>query len=249
MKVVIHPEYKKLEDFVLRLPNLFNNEGEVIYTGRNILKRYAVGEFNLIVKRFRKPHLINKIAYSYFRLSKACRSYQHACRLQEMEILTPSPVAYIETYKGGLIEYSYYISLESPFEVFRSLYDVPFEEKKDLLKAFAYFAAELHKKDIYHKDFTQGNILFRRDLLGVSFSIIDINRMAFGPVTKEKGYKNFWALWEQVGSLTYIAKCYGYAMGYDEKESVNHILYYNNLFNIRKKSKLAYFSALLFPKL
>lgn len=247
MKVVINPAYSFLSDFINNLPDCFESDGDVIYEGRNVLKKFYIRSEHLVVKRFRVPHLINRVAYSFFRESKALRSYQFALRLLGMNVNTPTPIAYIEEYKNGLIYYSYYISLESEFDIFRSLYDLPLDQKQDILKSFAYFTSELHKKGIYHKDYTQGNILFKRGSEDIEFTIIDINRMAFNFVNKEKGFKNFQALWEKEDSLIYIAEWYSFYMGYDKQESIDRILYYNRLFNIKKESILKYLCC-SFPK-
>lgn len=66
MKVVINPKYSFLTDFIYHLPECFFKEGETIYQGRNILKRYDVQGFHLIVKRFKRPYIINQIVYSFF---------------------------------------------------------------------------------------------------------------------------------------------------------------------------------------
>ena len=40
--IVLHPDFKKLEDWVLSIPKLFKNrEGELIYKGRNELRAFA----------------------------------------------------------------------------------------------------------------------------------------------------------------------------------------------------------------
>ena len=248
MRVEINSEYKSIADFIHTIPDIFDSEGQVIYEGRNVLRKYSIDGLSLVVKRFKKPHVINKVVYSYFRKSKACRSFEHAFQLIQLGIGTPTPVAYIENYSCGIISYSYYISLESSAQTLKTLYDVPFEEKKEILKAYAQFAADLHCKEVYHKDFTQGNVLFQENKDKVTFSLVDINRMEFRPITQKAAYKNFWALWEQESSIIYIAKWYAYYRGFDETETISQILYYNHLYNIRKESKILYYFVSLFPK-
>jgi tRNA A-37 threonylcarbamoyl transferase component Bud32 len=248
MRIEINPVYQSIADFIHTIPDIFDSEGEVIYKGRNVLRRYSIGGLSLVVKRFKKPHVINKVVYSYFRKSKACRSYEHAFQLIKLGIGTPTPVAYIESYCCSMISYSYYISIESTAQTLKTLYSVPFEEKKEILKAFAQFASELHSKEVYHKDFTQGNILFEKDKEQTLFSLIDINRMSFGVVSKTAGYKNFCALWEQDASIAHIAKWYAYYRGFDEKETINKVMCYNRHFQSKGKSKLTYLLAFVFPK-
>ena len=70
MKVVINPKYNFLTDFIYHLPGCFFKDGETIYQGRNILKKYDIQGYRLIVKRFKRPNIINQIVYSFFRRSK-----------------------------------------------------------------------------------------------------------------------------------------------------------------------------------
>ena len=57
MKVVINPKYNFLTDFIYHLPGCFFKDGETIYQGRNILKKYDIQGYRLIVKRFKRPNI------------------------------------------------------------------------------------------------------------------------------------------------------------------------------------------------
>ena len=48
MKVVINPKYNFLTDFIYHLPGCFFKDGETIYQGRNILKKYDIQGYRLI---------------------------------------------------------------------------------------------------------------------------------------------------------------------------------------------------------
>lgn len=39
MKIVIHPEFADVSDFVRQLPQSFEREGELLYESRNVVKR------------------------------------------------------------------------------------------------------------------------------------------------------------------------------------------------------------------
>ena len=67
MKIVIHPQYEYLTDFIHRLPTFFEKEGTTIYDGRNRIKVFQVDGLLLNVKRFRKPILINSLIFSFLR--------------------------------------------------------------------------------------------------------------------------------------------------------------------------------------
>ena len=109
MKVVINPKYNFLTDFIYHLPGCFFKDGETIYQGRNILKKYDIQGYRLIVKRFKRPNIINQIVYSFFRRSKARRSFDYSLEVQKRGFGVGDPIAYIEIKHGGLLTDSYYI--------------------------------------------------------------------------------------------------------------------------------------------
>ena len=86
MKVVINPKYNFLTDFIYHLPGCFFKDGETIYQGRNILKKYDIQGYHMIVKRFKRPNIINQIVYSFFRRSKARRSIRLKFRSVDLEL-------------------------------------------------------------------------------------------------------------------------------------------------------------------
>ena len=102
MKVVINPKYNFLTDFIYHLPGCFFKDGETIYQGRNILKKYDIQGYRLIVKRFKRPNIINQIVYSFFRRSKARRSFDYSLEVQKRGFGVADPIAYIEIKHGGL---------------------------------------------------------------------------------------------------------------------------------------------------
>ena len=67
IKYLIHPDYEYLRPFIESLPTIFEQEGEVIYTGRNLIKVMQAEGLAVNVKRYRKPSLFNRIVYSFFR--------------------------------------------------------------------------------------------------------------------------------------------------------------------------------------
>ena len=77
---------------------------------RNQIKTTLLNGNGLCIKAFKKPNLINRIAYTFFRKSKAQRSFEFANRLLKLGILTPMPIAYFEFKTNGLIDKTFYIS-------------------------------------------------------------------------------------------------------------------------------------------
>lgn len=235
MKIVINPSYKFLENFIYSLPDNFEKSGDVIYEGRNILRQYTIKNLSVIVKRFKRPGLINRIAYRFFRLSKAHRSYQYGIELRRRGILTPQPIAFIEKHNFGLTD-SYYVSLESPFK--RTMREFWFNpeigDRHFILEAFGKFTSQMHQKEVLHLDYSAGNVLFDVEDGIPVFSVVDINRMRFGKVTEEEGYKSFKRLWLPNDVYIAIAKSYAAAHKYNEAHAIERICYYKNCFMKRK---------------
>ena len=53
----------------------------------------------------------------------------------------------------------------------------------------------MHEKGILHKDFTPGNILYKKDDAGYHFMLVDINRMSFGPISTKQGLPYLIKFW------------------------------------------------------
>ena len=198
MMIVENPEQKQFSDFVNTIHRQFDKGGTVIYQQRNEIRVFEVNNLLINVKKFKIPNLFNRVVYTFFRKSKAQRSYMYAFKLKAMGIETPEPVAYILTKRGGLLQYSYYISRQVDYN--RNLYEFGeggIEGREHILDAFAGFTASIHEKGIFHKDYSPGNILFKVENGKVEFCIVDINRMRFGKVSVLQGCLNFVRLWGQ----------------------------------------------------
>lgn len=231
MKIVLNPKEKQFETFIRSVPEIFEKEGKTIYKQRNEIKVFDVNGVSLNVKRFKVPHIINRIAYSFFRLTKAERSYRYALTLEEKGISTPAPVAYILLKNNGLLCYSYYISRQVSHA--HTMYEFGkggITGREYIIKAFARFTADLHEQGIYHKDYSPGNILFNVENEQVDFCLVDINRMQFGNVSYQKGYANFARLWGQKDFFLLLAKEYAHVRGIEPDECIQWILYYRDKF-------------------
>lgn len=191
----IAPEFAALTDFVASLPQRFESgEGEVIYDGRNQLRRFVVDGQRLIVKSFRTPNFINRIAYGWLRSSKAQRSFEYAARLRSLGIGSPAPVGWITERRGLLFGRSFYACLESalPYtykDIMAGTLAPDLEHRA--LEAIGLTTARLHDAGMLHKDYSRGNILFGPTADGnISVEIIDLNRIRFGTVSIEAGLAN-----------------------------------------------------------
>ena len=178
MRVIVNPKYAHLQKEIEEIPRSFQEKGDVVYDGRNVLKRIGLGSIDVVVKSFKKPHIINRVVYSFFRQSKAERSYIYSMEIQQHGFDTPEPVAMIEQFQSGLLSHSYYICCYDGGETVRSLMDGKVEGNEDKLSAFARYTAALHQAGILHLDYSPGNILIHQnDANEYSFSLVDVNRM------------------------------------------------------------------------
>lgn len=233
MKIILNKEFEQYKDFVENIPNIFDKEGSLVYQSRNVIKSFDVDGTTLNVKSYKIPILINKIVYTFFRKSKARRAYEYALELMERGFLTPTPIAYIETKKFGLLNRSFFISLHTPMQGNMRLIndgDKSNEGKEELIKAFAEYTAQLHEAGILHCDYSPGNILYEKyDENGVSryrFSLIDINRMQFRPVSIEMGCENFGRMRGNDEFFKMFATYYAQARKGDVDRCVTDFLYY-----------------------
>ena len=180
MRMEVNEAYTHLRDYIATLPSQFEHDGETIFEGRNVIKKFQVGGDTIVVKRFRKPHLIQKIIYTFFRHGKARRAYANGGRLLHLGFSTPTNIAYIETHRHGLLEYGYYISgVDDAPPICIKLND---QEQFDTTMAadLAGMMAALHKKGVLHHDLNSTNVLYHALPDGhYTFSFIDINRMKF----------------------------------------------------------------------
>ena len=183
MKYLIHNKFKDLQERIVFLIDHFLIEGKILVNGqRNIIKLFEFEEITLSIKSFKKPNLINKIVYRYFRKSKARRSFEFASKLMEMQIGTPQPVAFFENYDFVGLKESYYACehLENVFEFREIVQNEAFENRDFIIRKFTQFTFEMHEKGIEFLDHSPGNTLIRKNNDGsYSFFLVDLNRMQF----------------------------------------------------------------------
>ena len=231
IKYLIHPDYEYLRPFIESLPTIFEQEGEVIYTGRNLIKVMQAEGLAVNVKRYRKPSLFNRIVYSFFRAPKGLRAFHYPGRLLYLGFETPHPIAYIEERSGGLIGYSYFVSVQSGYtQNFYQFGHIPVEQCRQVITEFARYTARLHEAGIYHRDYSPGNILFDKVDGVYHFSLVDINRMSFGTVGLRKGCANFARLWGQTPLFTLLADEYAAARNFDRNLCRKLVLKYRARF-------------------
>lgn len=160
----------------------FDTTGEPLGDGeRNKIRITNFGGQTINIKSFKKPKLINKIAYRYFRKSKAERSYTYANRLHANGIGTPQPIGYYAFYDHIGIRDSYYISKHMSYDLtYRELVTHPdYPDHETILRQFTHFTHALHEKGIFFKDHSPGNTLIKKNGDSYDFYLVDLNRMDF----------------------------------------------------------------------
>jgi hypothetical protein len=161
----------------------FKTTGTVFGDGqRNIIKLFTVDGAVINIKSFKIPNLINKIAYKYFRKSKARRSFEYATNLLEKGIGTPQPIAFFENYSWLGLKESYYASEHLQTELtFRELVEIPdYPDHSTILRQFTLFSFNLHEKGIEFLDHSPGNTLIKKvSEKQYEFFLVDLNRMNF----------------------------------------------------------------------
>lgn len=225
-RILFNEKYNGIRTYIETIPQIMDTEGTYIYGGRrNLIKMFTAPDgTQLNVKRFKKPSLLNNIIYSTgLRKPKGLRAFTYPQILISKGIETPEAVAYIEDRCFGLLRHSYLVSLQCPYK--HLLYEVGDAKEgtyEHLAEAIAALAAKMHNANLMHLDFSPGNILWEKEGEEYRFSIVDINRMYFGPVTMEQGCRNFIRLWGPKKFISIIAREYARLRGFspDECEAV-----------------------------
>ncbi|MEO7978374.1 lipopolysaccharide kinase InaA family protein [Flavobacterium sp.] len=228
MKIIHHPKYKNQENSILQLVTVFFTDGELIVKGaRNIIKSNFLGSGKVNIKFFQKPGWFKSIIYSFFRSTKAKRSFDYANYLIDHAILTPFPIAYIESRSGlGLLKDSYYIcqQIDYDFTIRELIHDPLFPERNMILEQFAAFTFKMHEAKVNFLDHSPGNTLVvKKDTGKYEFYLIDLNRMNFKNLSIEERMDNFKKMWLSKTMVKVIAKTYA-KLSNEPEEKLHAIL-------------------------
>lgn len=232
--VVLAPEYEKYRHFVETVDEIFHSTGTTIYHERNEIKVFELDDHTTLnVKRFTEPNLLNRFVYASLRKPKAIRAYENALHLTSLGVDTPSPIGYVVYKTRCSIQHSYLVTLHSPLS--RTMYefgDSDLDGREPIVKAFARFAAELHQKGVYHKDFSPGNILFDQTEGGdYLFTLVDINRIAYREsISLEDRCRNFCRLWGREPFFMLLSEEYAAATGFETDKVKELVIKYHKKF-------------------
>ncbi len=227
---IIHPDFTPIKDYIVSLPGRFaNGEGTTIYKGRNELRLFEHNGYRLVVKSFRRPNIINRCVYGFLRKSKAKRSYDNALKLLSIGIGTPIPVGYLNIRAGLLFDQSYYISLESSCShIYNDLFFKDFDYREEVLRSIGLTTAILHEHGYAHKDYGRANILFEKTPEGINIELVDLNRMAIGPLDIKAGCKNFERLPATPQMHRWMAEEYARKRNFDTETCFRLMSYYRS---------------------
>ena len=240
MKYIINPLSEDIKEFIMTIPSKFKEEHNTIHNARNIIKIINYQEKSYIVKSFKVPHPLNRIVYSFFRDSKAKKSYENSLKIIDF---VPAPISYMELTKSILIDQSFFVSehFEYDFTIREPIDNSDLPHTQEIFKGFARFTYELHNQNVLHLDYSPGNILIKNGDNGYIFKIVDVNRMKFKTLSLEDRLRNFSKLWLREEDMKTIIKEYAKLMNEDEEYCIQKALYYSqknkNFKNFKKRLK------------
>ena len=213
----------------------FNTTGILFGDGkRNKIKLFEFEGQTINIKSFKVPNFINKIAYKYFRKSKAKRSFEYANKLLENGIGTPQPIAYFENYDFVGLNDSYYVSEHLECDLtFRELVENPdYPDHNNILTHFIRFSYQMHQKGIEFLDHSPGNTLIKKKMdENYDFYLVDLNRMNFHQTMNfELRMKNLSRLTPKKEMVAIMSEEYAKLYQKSEKEVFEKMWYYTNEF-------------------
>ena len=235
----INIKYLKYKDTLDNIILKFDSKiFKLIKKDRNTLKIFDLKKKKIVVKSFKVPNILNKIIYTFFRKSKAKRSYEYALKLVTNNINTPKPIAYYETKKYFLLNKSYYVCEHIDYDfTFKDFINNKFEFKL-VTKLFAEFTYSIHEKNINFLDNTPGNTLIVKQNNSFDFYLVDLNRMKFERMTFKRRMKNLSKLTIDKKLIKAISTEYSKKMNINENIIYDEIISYTEKFqNFLKRKK------------
>ncbi|MFE3847555.1 lipopolysaccharide kinase InaA family protein [Flavobacterium sp. LB3P45] len=248
---VIHKNFLSKKKEIKKNISDFNTSGILFGDGkRNKIKFFDLNGVTINIKSFKIPHLINKVAYKYFRKSKARRSYEYANRLLESGIGTPKPIAYYENFSVVGLQESFYISEHLQAELtFRELVlDQDYPDHENILRQFTKFTFDLHEKGVEFLDHSPGNTLIKKSSQNqYEFFLVDLNRMIFHEVMDfDSRMKNFHRLTPKTEMLAVMSDEYAKLYHKEYDEVFSKMCFYTDDFQVKLQKKIALKKKLLF---
>lgn len=217
----INTSFIAFKDLLITHISNFDTSGKYLVEGqRNSIKLFDLGGTIANIKSFKKPNIVNKIIYRFFRKSKAKRSFEYGNFLIENGIGTPTPIAFFENFDWLGLSSSYYVSEHLHSDLtFRELVQIPdFPDHENILRQFIQFSYLLHQKGIEFLDHSPGNTLIKKNERGdYNFYLVDLNRMKFhNEIDFQTRMKNLSRLTPKKEMIAVMSNEYAKLSGEDE---------------------------------
>ena len=215
----------------------FDSKGTTFIAGnRNSIKLFEFENKTINVKSFKIPNFFNKIIYSFFRKSKAFRSFNFAQKLTQMGIGTPKPIAFYEQKSFLGLGRSFYISEHLKFDLmFRDLVENEnYPNSDEILKQFTAFSFKMHQNGIEFLDHSPGNTLIVQNGNLYNFYLVDLNRMNFhSKMDFHLRMKNLSRLTPHIEMVKKISVAYAMLSGENENLIFDTLWKYTSEFQYR----------------
>ena len=142
----------------------------VMHQARNALVRLDGPGGAVVVKAFGRGH-----AWRSSPVAKAVASYDNAQRLLDLGVSSPLPLAVVADGRSA-----WYVCVWADgFTTAWAIHD----GEADAADALGTFVGDMHEAGALHRDNTPGNTLLRQAEDGTwEFTVVDVNRVSFGPV-------------------------------------------------------------------
>lgn len=243
-RVVINPKFAQFQEFVNNIDGFFDTEGELVYKKRNVVKRFKTHHgFNIIVKRYKHPNVIQQIGYTLYRPSKARRAYEFAIRLDNLGIDTPTPIAYVELWEKGVFTMGFFFASENNDRSCKDLYadsisGLDSSEKDMLENELVDFIARCHEYGFMHGDTNLSNFIYHKTSEGYHFAVIDINRSKFVnvPPTQAQCLDNLMRLTHDKPLLKRLVGKYACRRGWEPQACQEYVIAHLEKFERKKKA-------------
>lgn len=228
MKVYIHPHYAIYESLIRAIPAEEYEREEVYCNRRNTVEKIRLKDKLFVLKKYKRPALINCLIYTWFRKSKARRAFEYAELFLQRGIETAAPVAYIEIKKNGFFHTGYFLSefLPYPLVADANKTDMSQEEKDKLMYDLVLFTLKLHLNKVLPLDYNPKNIFYHKENDKYNFALIDINRLKLGKVPGIRQSMNgFSQLGIPASDFTKVLPWYADRRGFDLEECIFFTLF------------------------
>jgi hypothetical protein len=228
MKSVYHHQYKIYKKQIDNFIENFKISGiQFGKASRNTIKLFELNNELLNIKAFKIPNIFNQVIYSFFRKSKAQRSFEYANKLIALGINTPKPIAYFESKPSFLFKSSFYVSKHFECDLtYRELSrDLNYPDHDNILRAFTRFTYKLHELGVNFLDHSPGNTLIKKVGKDYVFYLVDLNRMEFKPMDFKTRINNFSRLTTQQSMIKVMSDEYAKVSGED----------YNKVFKLMRQ--------------